>query len=199
CHARSGSAGPGGASRVRAHPHDPGLGRSAALHDSLGGRAGRGRRIGAGRPYGVDAACPTLADDGSARPSTSPLPSPATVSMTRPVKDISLLRARRREARRRRRLARLDFGLGLLLAVVVLTLAPGIAIAALVALLALLVCVLSVVLERRRSRRRRVGPRAPRDTNPTTRSSTRTSRRTPVNRSSAMGRSRATRERDRSA
>jgi Flp pilus assembly protein TadB len=76
------------------------------------------------------------------------------MSTTEPLKDISRSRARRKQARRRRHLARLDFGLGLLLAVVALLVAPGIAIVALVALLALVICALSVVLERRRSRRR---------------------------------------------
>jgi predicted membrane metal-binding protein len=64
------------------------------------------------------------------------------------------LRARRREAHRRRRLLRVDLGLGLLGAVLLLILTPGVAIAALFALVLLAVCILSVVLERRRARRR---------------------------------------------
>jgi Flp pilus assembly protein TadB len=68
--------------------------------------------------------------------------------------DISKLRARRREAHRRRRLLRVDLGLGLLGAVLLLILTPGVAIAALFALVLLAVCILSVVLERRRARRR---------------------------------------------
>ncbi len=76
------------------------------------------------------------------------------MNTTDPPRDMSALYARRRQARRRRQIARLDVGLGLLVAVVALVIAPGIAIVAIVALLALLICALSVVVERRRSRRR---------------------------------------------
>jgi len=62
---------------------------------------------------------------------------------------ISQLHARRREARERRRLARVDLSLGVLAAIVLLILTPGLAIAALVALIVLLFCALSAVLERR--------------------------------------------------
>jgi hypothetical protein len=48
---------------------------------------------------------------------------------------------------------RLDIGLGLLIAVVTLLLAPGVAIVAVVALLVLAICTLSILLERWRSRR----------------------------------------------
>lgn len=64
--------------------------------------------------------------------------------------DIPRLRARRREARRRRRLARLDLGLGAFVALVLLIATPGLAITAVIALIMLALCVLSVVLERRK-------------------------------------------------
>jgi hypothetical protein len=67
---------------------------------------------------------------------------------------MSQLRFRRREARRRRRLARVDLGLGVLGAIVLLLLTPGLAIAALLGLVIVALCVASVVFERRRSRRR---------------------------------------------
>jgi hypothetical protein len=63
------------------------------------------------------------------------------------------LHARRRQARRRRRLARLDLGLGVLGALVLLIATPGLAITALVALLVLALCLLSVAVERRRRAR----------------------------------------------
>jgi peptidoglycan/LPS O-acetylase OafA/YrhL len=61
--------------------------------------------------------------------------------------------ARRREARRRRRLARIDLVLGAAVALLVLLLSPGLAIAGLIALLVLAACVASLVLERRRRSR----------------------------------------------
>jgi hypothetical protein len=74
------------------------------------------------------------------------------MSATTPPKDISQLRARRRDARRRRNIARADVGLGLLVAaVVLLLLAPGLAIVAIAALLVLAACMFSVGLERWRS------------------------------------------------
>jgi hypothetical protein len=68
-------------------------------------------------------------------------------------RDLSRLRARRRQARRRRNLARLDVGLGLVCAVVLILATPGLAITAIVALLVLVVCGLSFVLERILARR----------------------------------------------
>jgi hypothetical protein len=65
------------------------------------------------------------------------------------------LRLRRRDAHRRRGLFRQDVALGVLAAIVLLLLAPGIAIAAVVALLALVAIVASVAVERRRARRKR--------------------------------------------
>jgi Flp pilus assembly protein TadB len=76
------------------------------------------------------------------------------MSATDPRRDMSALYARRRQARRRRSLARLDVALGLLVAVFALVIAPGIAIVAIVALLAIVVCAVSILVERRRSRRR---------------------------------------------
>jgi hypothetical protein len=61
---------------------------------------------------------------------------------------------RRERARHRRRLARMDVGYGLLVAVVAIVLAPGLAIVALAALVGLAACILSVLLEPRGSRRR---------------------------------------------
>ncbi|MCW3057609.1 MAG: hypothetical protein JWO21_1578 [Solirubrobacterales bacterium] len=79
------------------------------------------------------------------RPSRPPDPR----NVSRP-QDISRLRTRRRDARRRRRLARTDLALGLAGAIVLLVATPGLAIAALIALLVLLLCGLSFFLERRR-------------------------------------------------
>jgi len=76
------------------------------------------------------------------------------VSATKPLKDMSYLHARRRQASRRRHLFRVDVGLGLLIAVVALLLAPGVAIVAVGALVVLAICGISILLERRRSRRR---------------------------------------------
>jgi Flp pilus assembly protein TadB len=73
--------------------------------------------------------------------------------MSRRPRDMSQLRSRRRESRRRRRLARVDLGLGLLGAIVVLLATPGLAIATMVALVVLALVIASVVLERRRSRK----------------------------------------------
>jgi hypothetical protein len=70
-----------------------------------------------------------------------------------PVKDISDLRARRREARRARYLLRRDIGLGVLIAAVALLFAPGVGILAVVALLILVVCLLSLVIGKWRTRR----------------------------------------------
>jgi len=67
---------------------------------------------------------------------------------------MSQLRSRRLEAERRRRLLRVDLGVGLVGAIALWIIAPGLAIVALVALVLLTVCGVSVVLERRRSRRR---------------------------------------------
>lgn len=76
------------------------------------------------------------------------------MSANGPPLDMSQLRQRRLRARRRRQLARMDVGFGLLVAVVAMVLAPGLAIVALAALIGLVACIVSVVLERRGSRRR---------------------------------------------
>ena len=68
-------------------------------------------------------------------------------------RDLSQLHARRRQERRRRNLARLDVGLGLACAVVLIVATPGLAITAIVALLVLVVCGLSFVLELTLTRR----------------------------------------------
>jgi Flp pilus assembly protein TadB len=79
-----------------------------------------------------------------------------------PRADISRLRARRREARRRRNLARVDVGIGLVGAVVLVIATPGLAITGLVALIVLALCGLTFALERRRRPARRRTPREPR-------------------------------------
>ncbi|HWX95489.1 MAG TPA: hypothetical protein VNZ01_01460 [Solirubrobacteraceae bacterium] len=77
-----------------------------------------------------------------------------------PPAEVSRLQARRRDARRRQHLARVDVGLGLVGALVLLLATPGLAIAGLVALIVLLLCLLTFVLERRsRSRHRRKADR----------------------------------------
>ncbi|MCW3027830.1 MAG: hypothetical protein JWN81_1041 [Solirubrobacterales bacterium] len=73
-----------------------------------------------------------------------------------PPGDLSRLQARRRIARRRKHLARVDLGLGLVGALVLLLATPGLAITGLVALIVLVLCLLTFALERRsRSRRGR--------------------------------------------
>jgi hypothetical protein len=67
---------------------------------------------------------------------------------------MSHLRDRRRQARRCRYLFRVDIGLGLLIAVAALLLAPGVAIVAVAALLILAICGVSILLEQWRSPRR---------------------------------------------
>jgi hypothetical protein len=74
-------------------------------------------------------------------------------------RDISVLHSRRREANRRRRLLRVDVGLGVLAGIVLLLATPGIAIAAIFAGVLIVVCVVSVLLQRRKERRRRQGAR----------------------------------------
>jgi hypothetical protein len=71
--------------------------------------------------------------------------------------DMTELRARRREARRRTRLARIDLGLGVLGALILLLATPGLAISSLICGLILLACVISMVVERRKRARARSG------------------------------------------
>jgi hypothetical protein len=71
--------------------------------------------------------------------------------------DMTALRARRREARRRTRLARIDLGLGFLGALILLLATPGLAITALICGVILLACVISIVVERRRRSRALAG------------------------------------------
>jgi Flp pilus assembly protein TadB len=75
-------------------------------------------------------------------------------------REMAPLRARRRDARRRRANARLDLALGAFVALLLLLFAPGLAIVALVAFAIIALCLLSVAVERWRRRRGRV--RAPR-------------------------------------
>ncbi|MBA3806849.1 MAG: hypothetical protein H0X28_00430 [Solirubrobacterales bacterium] len=69
-------------------------------------------------------------------------------------RDISALHSRRREANRRRRLLRVDVGVGVLAGIVLLIATPGLAIAVIFAGIMLAVCVATVLRERRRERRR---------------------------------------------
>ncbi len=96
----------------------------------------------------------TLADARHENDSPPPLPPPETMSATKPLNDMSHLHARRRQARRRRHLFRVDIGLGLLIAVAALLLAPGVAIVAVAALLVLAICGVSILLERCQRRAR---------------------------------------------
>ena len=75
------------------------------------------------------------------------------MSATGSSREMARLRERRRQARRRRRLARLDVGLGVLGALVLIIATPGLAMTALIALLVLALCGVSVLLERRTQRR----------------------------------------------
>jgi hypothetical protein len=76
-----------------------------------------------------------------------------------PRADVSRLHARRREARRRRNIARVDVGLGLAAAAVLVIATPGLAITGLVALIVLALCGLTFALDRRRRPARRRAPR----------------------------------------
>jgi hypothetical protein len=76
--------------------------------------------------------------------------------------EMTQLRARRSAARRRRRLARVDLGIGVFVALVLLLASAGLAIAGLIAFAALLACGASVLIERRRARAGTAAPRSPR-------------------------------------
>jgi Flp pilus assembly protein TadB len=69
-------------------------------------------------------------------------------------REITHLQARRRAANRRRRLLRLDIGVGVFVAIVLLIATPGLAIAGILGIVMLAVCVGSVLVERRRRRKR---------------------------------------------
>jgi Flp pilus assembly protein TadB len=79
-----------------------------------------------------------------------------------PGAQVSRLHARRREARRRRNLARVDVGFGLVGAAVLVIATPGLAITGLVALIVLALCGLTFAVDRRRRPARRRAPREPR-------------------------------------
>jgi Flp pilus assembly protein TadB len=78
-----------------------------------------------------------------------------STELSAPPADIAELRSRRRHARRTQRLARVDVGLGVAAALVLLIASPGLAIAGLIAALVLAACVISALVQRRRRRRRR--------------------------------------------
>jgi hypothetical protein len=73
-----------------------------------------------------------------------------TTQPERRIADPDELRARRRLARRRQRLARIDLGLGVGAALILILITPGLAISGLVAALVLVACAASFVVERRR-------------------------------------------------
>ena len=66
-----------------------------------------------------------------------------------PAPDAARRAARRHAAQRRRHVARVDLGLGVLGAVVLILATPGLAITALVALIVLVLCLVTFVAERR--------------------------------------------------
>ncbi|HEV3034190.1 MAG TPA: hypothetical protein VGX72_05310 [Solirubrobacteraceae bacterium] len=74
--------------------------------------------------------------------------------------DIAALRIRRRQAQRKRRLARVDLGLGVFAGLMLLIISPGLAISGLVALLVLTACAISVLAPWYARRRRAKAPRA---------------------------------------
>jgi hypothetical protein len=71
-------------------------------------------------------------------------------------RDGAHLRRRRLAAQRRRHLARVDVGLGLAGALILVLATPGLAITGLIALIALIGCGIAYLLERRRHARRDV-------------------------------------------
>lgn len=68
--------------------------------------------------------------------------------------EVRLRRREARDAQRKSRLLRLDLGIGVLAAIVLLLATPGVAFAAIIALLVLAACAGSVAVERWRARRR---------------------------------------------
>ncbi len=82
-------------------------------------------------------------------------------------RDMAELRERRRRASSRKRLLRLDLGLGVLAAVLLLIISPGLAITGLVAVVLLVGVFASIAIERRRRgsmrERRTSSGRAPQD------------------------------------
>jgi hypothetical protein len=72
---------------------------------------------------------------------------------------MTVIHARRREARLRQRLVRVDLGLGVLLAIVLLVATPGLAIAAILAGVLLALCAGSAIVQRRRRRDAQRGSR----------------------------------------
>ena len=82
-------------------------------------------------------------------------------------RDMAELRERRRRASNRKRLLRLDLGLGVLAAILLLIISPGLAITGLMAVILLLGVLASIVIERRRRggmrERRTSAGRAPED------------------------------------
>jgi Flp pilus assembly protein TadB len=79
---------------------------------------------------------------------------PQPPAPARAPREMSVLHSRRREANRRRRLLRVDVGLGVLAGIVLLLATPGLAIASIFAGILLGACLLTVVRQRGRERKR---------------------------------------------
>ena len=134
--------------------HDARHACRASGDERRGGGCRRRARSRAGRAHRVGAARGALAD-ASGESASAPAHAPRqAMSMAEPPRDSSHVHMRRRsKLNRRRRLARLDVGLGLLVALVLLLATPGLAIAAIVALIVLVACVISFLVQRRAARR----------------------------------------------
>jgi hypothetical protein len=83
---------------------------------------------------------------------------PEPARLTPAAAKLAQLRTRRRQARRTRRLARVDVGLGAFGALVLLIASPGLAITGLIALLVLATCLISALVQRRLRRRTATAP-----------------------------------------
>lgn len=92
--------------------------------------------------------------------STARQPRQEPVQLTRAPAELAELRTRRRQARRVQRLARVDVGLGVFGALVLLIASPGLAITGLIALLALAACMISALVQRRIHRRAAIASRS---------------------------------------
>jgi NAD(P)-dependent dehydrogenase (short-subunit alcohol dehydrogenase family) len=125
CAARPGGASARRSPGLRAHAHDARARGGAAGDHARGGRPGGGERARARQPHGVGARGAALgdaADQAVAAPGLSP---DRAMNASGAPRDPGALRARRRSARRRRRVARLDVAIGLVLALVLVLATPG--------------------------------------------------------------------------
>ncbi len=141
--------------RVCAHEDDPGPQAGATRQHARGCRAGARRRARPWRSHRVGPARDALGGARDPPPSTrgpsqgqpmsarrSPTYEPVS---TAELAELSELRARRRAARRRVRLARLDLALGIGAGLALIIFTPGLAIAGLIAILAVVLCVASLI------------------------------------------------------